>query len=155
MSARYDLLAVIRGDSVENLVGRLMPDKSGQYGVAGLRVVAAHPHRTYHLLHLPTGARMVITDRPAFASVDVVTARNRKGGKGWPGADLPLSDPEQEAVHLAGALSPAMERLLAGFGCTHRYRRPGRAMEPVALDGGALATMGLQPSLVDGVATAT
>jgi hypothetical protein len=125
MSPRHDQLAVIRTNAIENITGRLMPDHDGDYGVAGLRVAGVIPYRTHHLVHVPTGARMVITDQPVFPSVEVVAARRDTSTERGPGPDLPLSASEQQAIAIADSLSIPMQRLLAGLMVRVNANDPG------------------------------
>lgn len=125
MSPRHDQLVVIRDNAIENITGRLIPDRDGEFGVAGLRVAAIVPYRTHHLLHVPTGARMVITHRPVFPSAEAVAAR-RGAPTGWgPGPDVPLSASEQRAIAIAESFSVPMQRLLAGLMVRVNANDPG------------------------------
>ena len=125
MSPRYDQLAVIRTNAIENIAGRLLPNSDGEYGTAGLRVAATIPYRTHHLIHVPTGAQMVITQQPTFPTAQAITAR-RGAARGWgPGPDVPLRNSEQQVIDVTESLSIPMQRLLAGLLVRFNANDPG------------------------------
>jgi len=115
MSPRHDLLAVIRRDAIPNLAGRLLPHPDGGGRVSGLRVVGLEPLRLYDLVHVPTGARLVITDRERFPRTAHGTIPEQVFGPRGPGLDVPLSESERQVADIIDALPDPMLRLLAGL----------------------------------------
>ncbi|GIM97654.1 hypothetical protein [Paractinoplanes toevensis] len=115
MSPRHDLLAVIRRGAIPNLAGRLLPhhDRTGR--VSGLRVAGLEPFRLYHLVHVPTGARMVIADREHFPRTAHGDIPEEAFGPRGPGLDVPVSASEQHVTDIVDELSDPMLRLLAGL----------------------------------------
>lgn len=114
VSARYDHLVMLDVGAVDNVVGRLMPRQNCQRGVAGLRL-STHRRGTYHLVHVPTASSLVITNRPTLEPVEQATPHSPEWRTDFPNTTVPLSTEERDAIHLAEALSPSMERLLAGL----------------------------------------
>jgi hypothetical protein len=115
MSPRHDLLVVIRRDAIPNLAGRLLPYDDGSGNVSGLRVAGLEPARLCHLVHVPTGARMVITDREHFPHTAPRDIPERTTGPTGPGLDLPVSAAEQHVADIVDELPDPMLRLLAGL----------------------------------------
>src|SRR4051794_25566611 len=103
MSPQHDVLTVVLDSAVENVASRLLSTPTVPHGVAGLRVVAGRYARLYHLVHVPTGARMVITGRFPFASADsMLTSRTPSMiVRDFPGVGLPLSADETRACSMA------------------------------------------------------
>lgn len=80
VSPRFDRLVCIVPGATENVVGRLLGSSDYlQYGVPGLRLEAAGRAfgraygECFHLLHLPTRARLVITASSNFEPIDDCT----------------------------------------------------------------------------------
>ncbi|MEV4600797.1 hypothetical protein AB0K15_25800 [Amycolatopsis sp. NPDC049253] len=133
VSPRFDTLVCLVPGAVENAVGRLLaspgPD-SLQYGVPGLRVEAAVDFRTYHLVHLPTGAKMVVASRPDFPLLsDIQNAGphlDTWSANTFVGADIPLADVEREALSRLPAMPAGIERILAALVTRLDARDPAR-----------------------------
>lgn len=119
VSPRYKQLALIVPSATENAVGRLLgsPNYLGS-GVPGLRLAATGRAlgrsfgECFHLLHLPTGARAVITASSSF------TTAPDTGGEivdGYPGPDMPLADVERDALDGVPAMSTGIEKILSAL----------------------------------------
>ncbi len=128
VSPRYDQLALIVPSATENAVGRLLgsPDYL-QCGVPGLRLASIGRAlgrsfgECFHLLHLPTGARAVVTASSNFTSKSVT------GGEiagGYPGLDTPLADVEQDALNRIPPMSAEIESILAALVSSLNVRDP-------------------------------
>ncbi|WP_329072777.1 hypothetical protein [Amycolatopsis sp. NBC_01480] len=122
VSPWFDTFACVVPGAVENVVGRLLASPGNgdlQYGVPGLRVVAAVDFGTYHLVHLPTGAKMVIARRPDFPPLSEVQ-RHGPYGETWSarhyvGAEIPLAAVEHEALSRLPSMPSGIERILAAL----------------------------------------
>lgn len=120
VSPRYDHLLFIIPPAIENALGRLMaPRCLLRYGMPGLRIVAAHDHRAYHIVHLPTGARMTLASQVDFPSEAEVRRRGPRVGlwtaQDYPGTDTPPAAGEQAALDAVPPMTPGIQALLAGL----------------------------------------
>jgi hypothetical protein len=116
MSPRHNLLAVIRRGAIPNLAGRLLPNPGHGIGrVSGLRVAGVVPFRLYDLVHVPTGARMVISDQEHFLRSASSDIPDKMFGPRGPGLDVPVDTSEQRVADMVAALPDPMLRLMAGL----------------------------------------
>ncbi|QKW12248.1 hypothetical protein [Verrucosispora sp. NA02020] len=120
MSPRIDELVVV-SDCPTNVLGYLVPngEGSGSAGLPGLRLSRTIGTGTYQLVHLPTGARMTLTDqrRGVFDETRfAVYSRETKDGYRWWTPDVPLAATEQHMLRFnptPGGGAAAILRALA------------------------------------------
>ncbi|WP_370934545.1 hypothetical protein [Amycolatopsis sp. cg13] len=122
VSPWFDTLICVVPRAVENAVGRLLAsptDGDLQYGIPGLRVTAAADFRTYHLVHLPTGAKMVLASRPDFPPVSEIqrtgSYHETWSAKHYVGAEIPLTEVERKALSRISSMPSGIERILAAL----------------------------------------
>ncbi|WP_338765871.1 hypothetical protein V7968_41475 [Nocardia vulneris] len=132
VSPRFDRLVFVVPGAAENVVGRLLGSPSSlRSGVPGLRLEAIGKAfgraygECFHLLHLPTGARAVVTASSNFEAI-ANCARGTTVLDRFPGPDLPLADVEREALDGVPAMTPESEALLAALVSYLDVRDPGR-----------------------------
>jgi hypothetical protein len=111
VSPRDDEL-VLFAETPDNVAGYFVGDRLGGAGFPGMRLVE-HPNSgTFCLLHLPTGARMTITNRDE-------AARHHSSGHPhmdhWITAEQPLTDDEKSALSVVPVATPAMKTLIGGL----------------------------------------
>ncbi|WP_157119617.1 hypothetical protein [Nocardia xishanensis] len=130
VSPRFDLLVFVVPGAPENAVGRLLGSPTyPDTGVPGLRLFAAGKAagralgECFHLLHLPTGARAVVTASSTFE-----TAHNADGpiDDRYPGPDMPLTDVERAAVDGVPPMTVEIETILAALVSYLNVRDPDR-----------------------------
>ncbi|GAB3474292.1 hypothetical protein [Amycolatopsis cihanbeyliensis] len=120
VSPRYDRLLFIIPPAVENALGRLMaPRTLIRHGMPGLRMVAAHDYHTYHIVHLPTGARMTLANRVNFLTETEIQRqgfrRGRRTLQDYAGPDTPLDPAEQAALDAIPPMTTGVRVLLAAL----------------------------------------
>ncbi|WP_146060516.1 hypothetical protein [Amycolatopsis sp. CA-128772] len=122
VSPWFDSLVCIVPGAVDNAVGRLLASPARgdlQYGVPGLRVKAAIDFRTYHLVHLPTDAKMVVASRPDFPRLSEIERRGPYGetwsAEHYVGAEIPLADVERDALSHLPSMPSGIEGILAAL----------------------------------------
>ncbi|MEU9686764.1 hypothetical protein [Amycolatopsis japonica] len=121
VSPWYDTFVCVLPGAVDNAVGRLLasPTDGLQYGVPGLRVTAAIDFKTYHLVHLPTGATMVLASRPDFPPVSEIQRicpyRETWSAEHYVGAEIQLAEVEREALSRIPSMPSGVERILAAL----------------------------------------
>ncbi|MFE9575354.1 hypothetical protein ACFYO1_03130 [Nocardia sp. NPDC006044] len=132
VSPRFDRLVFIVPGAAENVVGRVLGSPSSlRSGVPGLRLEAVGKAfgRTYgesfHLLHLPTGARVIVAASSNFEAI-ANCARDPETLDHFPGPDLPLADVEREALEGVPAMTFEIEALLAALVSYLDVRDPER-----------------------------
>lgn len=121
VSPRYDELLFIIPPATRNALGRLMaPLGFLESGMPGLRMVGAHDNVAYHILHLPTGARMTLAGGSDFPSPAEIRHRGPDAGRSpsmsdYPGPDVPLDPVESAALAAIPAMAPGIQVLLAAL----------------------------------------
>lgn len=130
VSPRSDRLLVIVPSAVDNAVGRLMaPPAELAYNVPGLRLAAAHDFKTYHIVHLPTGARMTLASRPDYESEQRIHQRGPRAGqwstREFATLDAALTPVGQEALQAIPPMTVGAETLLAALASRMSTSDPG------------------------------
>ncbi|MGA6205479.1 hypothetical protein ACPESR_12045 [Nocardia testacea] len=119
VSPRFDKLVFIVPSATENTVGRLLAAPGyPENGVPGLRVAATGKAagkafgQCFHLLHLPTGARAVIT---ASSNFDALSGPGGEVVDDYPGPETPLADVERDALSGVPAMTDEIETMVAAL----------------------------------------
>ncbi|MGW4394941.1 hypothetical protein ACWEHA_06585 [Amycolatopsis nivea] len=133
VSPRFDTLVCIVPGAPRNAVGRLLGPWAAVedgYRIAGLRVEAAVNANVYHLLHLPTGGRMVVARQAAFRNATEINRGGRvvrrDGASSFAGADIPMTLAERETLGRIPPMEPGIERMLAAIVARLDVRDPNR-----------------------------
>lgn len=111
VSPRYDEL-VLFAEAPDNVTGYFVGQRLDGAGFPGMRLIDRPNGGTFCLLHLPTGARMTITNR------DEVARHHRSGDwplDHWGDAEKPVADEEKDALALVPAATPAAKMLIGGL----------------------------------------
>ncbi|WP_328421740.1 hypothetical protein OG470_06490 [Micromonospora sp. NBC_00389] len=116
MSPRIDDLVVVT-DCPTNVLGYLVPsgEETGAIGLPGLRLNQVDGNETYRLVHLPTGARMTVTDQHRGVFDDArfgVYTRDTGDGYRWWTPDVPLHATEQHMLQFNPSPSKGVAAIL-------------------------------------------
>jgi hypothetical protein len=118
VSPRFDTIVFVIPGVVENALGRLIASHNSLHiGMPGLRVESgtSGTRQTFHLRHLPTSARAVMTEHsdfgPALSQQDASVLSTHS----WPTTDIPMSDEEKDALRRIPTMSPDIEILLGAL----------------------------------------
>jgi hypothetical protein len=119
VSPRFDKLVFVVPGATENTVGRLLSAPGyPENGVPGLRLAAIGKAagkafgRCFHLVHLPTGARAVIT---ASSNFDAPSGPGGEVVDDYPSPETPLAGVERDALSGVPAMSDEIETMLAAL----------------------------------------
>ncbi|MDT8916082.1 hypothetical protein [Amycolatopsis sp. PS_44_ISF1] len=122
VSPWFNTFVCVVPGAAENAVGRLLASSARddlRYGVPGLRVAAGIDFGTYHLAHLPTGAKMVVTRRTDFPPLSELQRlgpyRKTWSSEHYVGAEVPMAEVEHEALSRVPSMPSGMERILAAL----------------------------------------